>query len=550
MQAAPRPVRPNPVWLVRSRQIGSDLRYWLILTGYDRNDRSFSQKIYMVYAGVFFTLWGMAMLSFLSHTARQLLVGLGAGSVLLASSGLLSFLVLIWWLYELFLAGRRSPLAFSEDDAALICLTPVSRRQVAFAWLVGVWPLWAALLGAVAVVMAFAITDTALAGNTTAADIPHYLLAGWRSLVVVVPLVGGMQSLAWAFGCLRLQGDREQPHLSLIPAGAALILVSGLLLSGSLIGGLAQAPWNVLLAPLTFPLAASFGADQWLAGLLAALAWAGVGALALWLAAAPLNLSRAGQETTRQVARQNAMLAGVPGATEQMDLQERLGIGHSPALFSAGSGWRALVWKNLVRTERRGGWAFLSGWLLIFLTGLGAVLVPDWGGRGWALLVWASLVCQQSARYLQNDLSLWPLFRTLPVRARTLLLVDLALPAALATLLAWIALLGGAIAAPAGLTVWAALAVPGLALALGAASAVDMLRNARSQYLIAGQAAAPGGVSLALAAALLALLVLVASWLAAAGLPVAVACFTALLLSLLAARGLLSIAEDQLKGIK
>jgi hypothetical protein len=567
MQPAARPFgRPNPVWLVRSRQMASDLRYWLILTGYNRADRSLSQKIYMVYAVIFFILWGMAMLSFLASTARQLLTALGITSMPEAASGLLSLLLLGWWLYQLYRAGRSSPLAFSEDDAYLICQTPVSRRSVAFAWLTGPWALWSALLGAVAVVLAFAVTDAALAGKTTAADLPRYLLAGWRSLVVVALLVGGLMALAWAFGCLRLQGDRERKRLHLIPAAVALILLTGLLAGGSLFNGLSQPPWNILLAPLIFPADASFDAGLWGAGLLVGLAWLAAGGTALALAAGRLNLSRAGQETTRQVARQNAVLSGAAGIGEQMDVQQRLGIGHSPARFPAGPGWprldrrgwprpdqrgwRALLWKNLVRTERRGAWGFLSAWLLIFLVGLGAALAPDWGGRGWALLVWASLVCQQSGRYLQNDLSLWPLSRPLPVQARTLLLADLAVPAALATLLAWLAILGGVVSTPAGLTPWAALVVPGLVLALAAASAVDILRSASSQYLLAGQAAAPGGISLAIAAGLLALLALAAAWLAAQGMLLPLACLTALLLSLLAVWGLLGIAEDQLKGIK
>lgn len=557
MQPARPQSLPNPVWLVRSRQIASDLRYWLIVTGYDRNDRSFSQKLYMVYAAAFFGLWGMAMLSLLSQTARSLLAMLGASSVPAGASGLMSLLVLAWWLYELYRAGQRSPLAFSEDDAYLICQTPVSRRSVAFAWLLGVWPLRAALLGAVAVVMAFAITDAALAGNTAFVDIPRYLLAGTRTLIVVTLLVGGMEALAWAFGCLRLRGDRERPRLYLVPAALALILAVsalGLRPGGvSLLDGLALLPWNVLLAPVVFPVTASLGSELWGASLLAALAWALAGSAALWLAAGKLNLSRAGQETTRMVARQNARLSGAAGAVEQMDLQQRLGIGHSPALLHAGPGWQAILWKNLVRTERRGGWAFLSGWLLIFFVGLWVALVPDWGGRGWALLVWAIMVCQQSARYLQNDLAQWPLFRPLPVAARTMLLVDLALPAAMATVMAWLAILGGAVAraaAPSDFPAWAALAVPGLALALAAASAVDILRSAKSQYLLTGQAASPGSVSLAIAAALLALLVLAAAWLAAQGLPVALACLAALLLSLLAAWGLLGLAEGMLKGIK
>ena len=541
----------GPVWLVRSRQLASNLRYWLVIVGYDRRDRSFSQKIYLVYAAVFFALWIFAMLSFLSSTARNFLVPFHLSSIPVAATGLSTIMLLVWVLNIAYQAGKRSPLAFSEDDAYLICQTPVSRRAVAFAWLAGSWPLQAALLGAVGVVLAFAATDAALAGKTTLADSPRYLLAGFRSLLVMALVVGGMQALAWAFGCLRLRGSRELPRLWLAPAALGLILAIGLFGSGSALQSLTSGPWAILLRPLIFPLASGYGLENWLGGLLAGTAWAAVGAGALWLAAGGINLGRAAQETTRQVARLNAAAAGIFDAADQLALQQKLGIGHSPTLFAARPGWGALLWKNLLRTERRGAWSFFSAWLLIFLVGLGAVLIPDWGGRGWALLVWGSLVSQQTGQYLRADLALWGLFRPLPIPARLALLADIAVPAALATLLAWLAILGGAAAGAAGgLPAWAALLAPGLALGFGLGSAVDILRMAKSQALLAGNAAAPGGVSLAIAAALLAMAVVSAVWLAGKGLPLWLACLAALLLSLLAAWGLLELAGDMLKRVE
>ncbi|HEX7597533.1 MAG TPA: hypothetical protein VF518_04910, partial [Polyangia bacterium] len=412
----------GPVWLVRSRQLASSLRYWLVIVGYNRNDRSLTQKIYLVYAAIFFALWTFAMLSFFSSTARSILTPFHVSSIPLAATGLSTILLLAWFLFNAYQAGRRSPLAFSEDDAYLICQSPVSRRAVAFAWLVGSWPLQAALLGAVGVVLAFAGVDAALAGKTTLADSPLYLLAGFRSLLVTTLVVGGMQALAWALGCLRLHATRELPRLWLIPAVLGLILAVGLFSGGSALQNLTGGPWAILLQPLIFPLASGYGLENWLAGLLAGAAWAALGAWALWLAADGVNLSRASQETTNQVARRNAAAAGNSDVADAIALQQKLGIGHSPSLFAARPGWGALLWKNLLRTERRGAWAFLSPWLSIFGVGLGAVLIPDWGGRALALLVWGSLVAQQAGQYLRADLAVWGVFRPLPIPARQELL--------------------------------------------------------------------------------------------------------------------------------
>lgn len=542
----------SPVWFVRSRQLASSLRYWLIIVGYNRNDRSLTHKIYLVYVAIFFTLWGFAMLAFFASTARSILTPFHLPSIPLAATALSTILLLGWFLFNTYQAARRSPLAFSEDDAYLICQTPVSRRAVAFAWLAGSWPLQAALLGAVGVVLAFAGVDAALAGKTTLADSPLYLLAGFRSLLVTALLVGGMQCLAWAFGCLRLRGDRDLgPRLWLAPAGLGLFLAVGLFSGGSPMQSLTGGPMAILLQPLIFPLASGYGLEAWLGGLLAGAAWAALGALALWLAADGVNLSRAAQETTRQVARLNAAAAGNSDAAGELALQQKLGIGHSPALFPAGPGWMALFWKNLVRTERRGGWAFLSPWLSIFFVGLGVALIPDWGGRALILLVWGSLVAQQAGQSLRADLAQWGIFRPLPVPARRELLADLAIPAVLATVMAWLSILGGAATRSGGaLTAWAALLVPGLALGIVLGGAVDILRSAKSQALLVGNAPAPGGISLAIAAGLLALAVLPAAWLAGHGLPMWLACLAALLLGLLAAWGLLGLAENMLKRVE
>ena len=68
-----------------------------------------------------------------------------------------------------------------------------------------------------------------------------------------------------------------------------------------------------------------------------------------------------------------------------------------------------------------------------------------------------------------------------------------------------------------------------------------------AKYLVTGVA---GFIGSSIAAALLAGLVLSAGWLAGTGMLLPLACFTALLLSLLSAWALLDIAQHQLKGIK
>jgi hypothetical protein len=130
------------VWLVRSHQIAADLRYWLTFIGYDKRDHSLTHKIYLGYASLFFVAWAFATLTLLANWAGTGLRALSGSRSLeeatTTAAGLLALALLAWWMYQGVQAGRRSPLTFNEDDAALICQTPVSRPAVALLWQLGV----------------------------------------------------------------------------------------------------------------------------------------------------------------------------------------------------------------------------------------------------------------------------------------------------------------------------------------------------------------------------------------------------------------------------
>ena len=162
----------SAVWLVRSHQIASDLRYWLTYIGYDRRDHSLAHKVYLVYATLFFSVWGFSTLSLLASWAGGVLKMLGASlpvknGLTEAAVGVLALALLGWWLFKTFQAGRASPLIFTEDDAALICQAPVSRPAVALLWLLGDWIKIGPIFWALAVTLAFALQDAALGAGWT-----------------------------------------------------------------------------------------------------------------------------------------------------------------------------------------------------------------------------------------------------------------------------------------------------------------------------------------------------------------------------------------------
>jgi hypothetical protein len=489
------------VWLVQSRKLLSQLEFWLILVGYDRRSHSFSSRIYMVYLFIFFSLWGFAVLVLLAGVAGQFLSVLPFSSPLQAAvaMGVIAFIAI--FLLELYFAARSSPFVFSEPDSYLLCLTPVDRRIVATIWLLGAWVGRGLLVWPGSVVLGYAVLEAQSPRGLTIADLPAYLLAGVRMLLVALPMHLTVQSLAWSVGAWRLQGKRDEPILRWLAPIMAVLLVAGWILAGS--GRGVNLP--VWLWPVDYPVRAGIGVVSWLAGFGLSLVWAALGLWALWSASQSMSLARAAQESRSREAMQAAILTGSFDLAEEMRQQRRLGAGRRPSRLPARPGISALLWRNTVQEQRSFTLSQVFPWLVIFSLTLGMWLVADWGARAWFFVLWVLIVGQQVARHLGRDLSRWWLLRQLPFASGKVVLVDLILPLtgiALtgggAFVLAWLA--GQPVAPIVG---W--LFLPGAA-AVAMVAATDILRQCKSERLPAGQAPGPSFLLIVLAGLVLFLL--------------------------------------------
>jgi hypothetical protein len=288
--------------MVRMRQLASRMRFWTAIVGYDPRDRSLSHHIYLVYVIIFFSLWGFAMLALIADLGAGILslfrgVSPGQSAIFLTTVILLVDVLLRCYRY-----ARRSPFIFSEEDAVLICQTPVDRRQVAIAWLLGDWvptgpPYWAGV-----VTLSLACQQLATPDGIIWANLPLYLLTGLRAASIMLPLHLAFMTATYTFGGLRLRADKDLPYLRLIPVGVGL----SLLLSARFF----QPSLQVLLWPMIYPLKAGFGEASWLAGFALAVFLATLSLLALYLVSPQLNLSRASQESIFQRGFQQAGLMG------------------------------------------------------------------------------------------------------------------------------------------------------------------------------------------------------------------------------------------------
>jgi hypothetical protein len=515
------------VWMVRSRQILSRFRFFLAIFGYDRNDRSLTHKIYLIYAAVFYLLWSFAVLSWLAGVTVQFLEVIGklggqpAGipislpdlAVGISTSGLL-----VWFILATYRACRRSPLIFSEEDAYLICQTPADRRAMALAWLAGQWPPGAAPIWAIAVSLGFALVEASSKGNLNGADIPRYVLAGFRSLSIALFLQLGMLAIVWALGAWRLQKDHIRPQLYLLPlVGAALLSVAWF--SGGLHGFIPSTAsgWALILLPLQIPIQAGYGLSNWGPGMLISLGWAVTGLLILIWAAVDLNISRAAQESRGLPSRALSVLSTRSRKTQSTEKIKILGAGHPPSKWFKRLNWQgrdkaqSLVWKDLVQSERLRRWTRLGRWVSLYLVGLSVVVIPalpgsDWAVGALALIYWALMIAQQSTLRLRDDLTKWLLFRQLPLSAQQVITGDLIISWVRAVLIAWASLATAALLEFTGLPLlfganW--IEFLGLALlaafiigCIGLIGALDMLRQVKSALLLAGQSPQVGMFSL------------------------------------------------------
>lgn len=520
------------VWMVRSRQLQSRFRFWLALVGYDRNDKSLLHKIYLVYAGVFYTLWSFAVLSLVAGGAGRLLgavqeiSGLDTPALAATSLGVLGLLV--WTLLAAYNASRTSPLIFSEEDSYLIAQTPADRRSVTLAWLVGQWPRTLLPISAVAVTLGFAILESLSAGNLNASDIPRYLLAGFRSLSVTVFLQLGLLALIWALGVFRLQSDHYRPNLRLAPVLAGILLLLALLptalarlsetsLPGAFLYAIARSP---LLAPINLVLQAGFGSTAWPLGMALAAGWTILGLLLLAFNARSLNLSRASQESRSAAAWETAMLAGNTRQLEEISRRKRLALGYAPSALltgpqSARSGWRVLLMKDFLQVSRNGLLRAFFSWSAVFLLAFVGVLVTgliqgDIGVQAFSLLYWMLLLVNRSTSRLQNDLETWAVFRQLPLPAGRLLLAEIISAVLFGSLATWAGMATAWLlqslvtSAPAALSsaqilVWIILA-PWLIAAIAMGSTFDVIRQSKSANLLSGYAPQPGFLSLVIGA--------------------------------------------------
>jgi hypothetical protein len=412
------------VWLVQSRKLRSKLEFWLVLIGYNRRTHSFSSFIYLVYVIIFFSVWIFVMLVFLAGIGGKVLEAIPLNTPLTTAQTLGEIAFGTFIVLDLYATSRRSPFVFSEADSHMLCQTPVDRPVVAIIWFLVSWLERGLFLWPAAIVLGYALVEARSPTELSLVDLPSYLLAGWRILIIVIPLHLGAQSLSWSVGAWRLKGKDERFSLRWAAPVLAVALIGGWFIS-RLDGGLLSQIWYWLVG---FPILSGLGSGPLIAGLGLSLGWAILGISVLWLSSREMNLARAFQESHGQEARRAAILTGAFDLGRELQQRERLGVGRKPSPLPARPGITSLVWRNMIQRWRTFTLGGVFPWLGILGLTLGAILVPDWGSRGWFFALWLLLVGGRVTYSLRMDLGHWWLMHQLPSQMEVIFLMDMVIP--------------------------------------------------------------------------------------------------------------------------
>ena len=485
----------NAVHWVRTRQEESELTYWLSFVAYKHRDHSITNRIYLLYLVIFFSVWIFVTLTFFANGGAILLRLLNPGNPVRAAIFLEVLLIGIWCVFAFWQSLKRSPVVFSEQDEALICQMPVKRRYVTIRWFLMPWlksavPFWLA-----AIALGFSVAETILPGVINANRIVWYAGYGLRAWLVIIPIHIALFSMIWAVGIYRLQKNLERPWLAWPVILICVAFFSFLLIFTFNANAFPPGPWDDIAKTILYPLQAGFEAGKISAALLAggsfALTMLGI---MVWISGT-FSLSRAAQETREVDTLNSAVRYGLTSYAENLRTKRRLGVKRAPSRLPPFASAGILIWKDILQSQRSFHLSSLFVWFRIFLITLSLPLLPDPGSRVFLIAVWVIQIGQVSVIRIRSDLSRWSLVRQLPISSKKFLLFELSSVCLLAVMISLTGLATHSIIFKTPVDGLAAL-VPGMVAEVAGMANFDVIRRSRTNLLLTGSAPEAGATGL------------------------------------------------------
>lgn len=468
---------------IRSRQEGRELAYWLSFVFFDSKDRSWNNRLYLIYLVLFFGIWWFMALVWFAEAGAFLLTTLSPSNPISLAVALELISLLLWFVVSFIQAARRSPVTFSEEDAFLICQMPLDPRQIVLRWLPMPWVKSLLPFALVALVLGFSVAEATLpSGGTTGQDLLEYARVGSRALLVLAPFHLTVLTLNWAMGIWFMKRQRQVKALVLPLAYFLLGMLS--FVSGIL------APFGVglpALAMVTGGLRVGFGWETLGPVLLSSGLTAVVSVLILFFVSTHFSPSLAAQETKEQATLQNLRRYGFVNQAKEIHDQSRLHLDRKSIWLPAWQGGAAMLWKDVLQYCRTLDVSSIFDLLFFVGSAVGLVYLPNLSGRILLIVTWALQASKFSTHRLRQDLTRWITLKQLPVKPQEWILYDLAFACGAILLMSVIGLAAGSALAGRS-ALGEVLALPGMIASIAGVAAQDIFRNSRTNLLMSGQA--------------------------------------------------------------
>ena len=430
---------------LRGRQEYSDLRYWLSVVNYDPEERTLSNRIYLVYLIAFFTIWVFIVLLFAAAVLVKLIqiISIIPPVTLISAFLLVTFILII--LINLRAGTIRSPLVFTEEQRYLLCQQPIPPRPLVFRWILTPWLQSFLLFALLCLMSGFTFGEITFPPDQISQYFFVYIWYGLRVVLLVSPFHLATFVLSWAVGVHAL--NHRGKFSAYIPAvlyAIVLLLTAAAFIAPAFFG----ASLPLLRSLETFVsqiLLAFFGAGNFSFGttffigitfLIAAL-------LSLWLAAKAFSPSKAASETDTAALLASYRKFGQTDAIESVRIKIRLGLTRKSRSYPQWQDEKAFAWKAILLIRRSFGmddlWRFLVTLLLMFSFSFAGNTLLAWLG----LVSWVWSFSHSSTNVFKQDLSLWQLTRQVPLQIKKWGMLDLLIPALPYALASFLGLLLG-----------------------------------------------------------------------------------------------------------
>ncbi len=486
-------------WL-RLRQEKQELTYWLSYAAYDTHDRSLSNRLYLVYLFIFFSIWLFVVLIFFAGGGAFLLNLINPEDPSMAAVFLTAIPLSVWWVISLWQALKRSPVVFSEEDAALVCQMPLNPRMVVLRWLVMPWIKSCIPFCLLAITLGFSLAETDLVSGAMSAErFWRYSRQGLQSFAMIIPIHLTLYVLTWSVGVWHLNKDKHLKPLALVLTAGTLVCLLCLMVLLAIPGDVLPKPLQPLKEVLIFPLKAGFDQADLDLALLFTWALAAISLLVLISLSAAFSPSRSAQETANLYTIKSLLRYGLTEEAQEMRLKKRLGVSRKAPWQPGWEGAAAMTWKDMLQFGRTFNWGDLVDIMLICNCMMGFLFLPDLSSSIFLIALWAMRITKVSTRRLRNDLSRWVVIKQLPIPGKHLIAYDLLFASGLVLLASLVGLTFGSLVSGKSLLA-TALLLPGMIAGVAGITAFDVIRRSRSSLLLRGQPPNVGALTIIAAA--------------------------------------------------